>query len=60
MQIQTLTIQPIAPVGAATSERPAHAFVMRAARRLSIVAAVLAATTAVLAASVLAVVMNLR
>jgi hypothetical protein len=58
MQIETLTIQPIAPARAVSCEIPDHALAARAARWLSLVTSVLAAT-AVLLASALAVVMNL-
>jgi hypothetical protein len=59
MQIQTLTIQPIAPTGAAIGAMPEYALVARAVRWLSIAAAVFATITVVLLASALAVMMNL-
>ncbi len=53
------TIQPMAIPGDATDARPERVFDTRARRGISIVATVLATTTAVLLASGLAIVMNL-
>jgi hypothetical protein len=59
MRIDTRTIRTMATPGAPGGAMPEHAFGGRAARWVPLVATVLAATTAVLLASGLAVVMNL-
>jgi hypothetical protein len=61
MRTDTLTIQPVATVGAATEALPEHALGARAARLIALVATILATTTttAFLLVSGLAVTLNL-
>ena len=59
MWIDTHTVRTIAAPGAASGAMPEHAFGGRAGRWVPLLATVLAAITAVLVASGLAVVMNL-
>jgi hypothetical protein len=59
MRIDAHTVRTIATPGAAGDAMPEHVFGGRAGRWVPLLATVLAATTAVLVASGLAVVMNL-